>query len=225
MPPTATCGLDLVPSTTTPGVHADRAPDAGSPPRRAAASAGRSPKPVPGGPAPGAQALGVLAEVCTVGLTATAAWLIVRAAERPDFADLAWRPSRSAPSASARTSPRYAERLAADDATFRFLGPPGHRHWPPGPPGARRPAQHGSGDLLGRLVDHIDGLQDLFLRVCAPSSGLVVGLIAVAAMFLVDPGGRRGGSPRWCSSVGVAVPIVRGGPAARRGARRGPGAG
>ena len=137
----------------------------------------------------GAQALGVLTEVCTVGLAATAAWLIVRAAEEPSFADLAMAAVAVRAFALGKGVLRYAERLASHDATLRLLADLRAtvvarltRLSPTGLPDG------GRGELLTRLIDDIDRLQDLFLRVLGPLvTTLVVALGAAALTAWIDP--------------------------------------
>ena len=137
----------------------------------------------------GAQALGVLTEVCTVGLAATAAWLIVRAAEEPNFADLAMAAVMIRAFALGKGVLRYTERLASHDATLRLLAELRAtvverltRLSPTGLPAG------GRGELLTRLIDDIDRLQDLFLRVLGPLvSTLVVAVGAAALAGWIDP--------------------------------------
>ncbi len=138
----------------------------------------------------GAHALGVLAEACTIGLAGTAAWLIVRAAERPSFADLAVAAVGVRAFGLGKGVLRYAERLASHDATLRLLADLRAmvvarlaRLAPTGLPTA------GRGEVLTRLVDDIDRLQDGFLRVLGPMvSALTVAAVAVVAAVLLDPG-------------------------------------
>lgn len=136
-----------------------------------------------------AGALGVLTDACTIGLAATAAWLVVRAAELPSFADLAVAAVGVRAFALGKGPLRYAERLTSHDATLRLLADLRAtviarlaRLAPTGlPKGAR-------GDLLARLVDDIDRMQDLFLRVLGPiGASLTVGVAASLAAALIDP--------------------------------------
>ena len=138
----------------------------------------------------GAQALGVAAEACTVGLAGTAAWLVVRAAERPSFADLAVAAVAVRAFGVGKGLLRYVERLASHDAALRLLADlratvVGRlaRLAPTGLPAG------GRGELLSRLVDDVDRLQDLFLRVAGPAvAALTVALGAVAVSTALDPG-------------------------------------
>ena len=136
-----------------------------------------------------ARVLGVLADACSVGLAATAAWLIVRAAEQPSFADLAVAAVGVRAFGLGKGILRYAERLAAHDATFRLLGAVRGavvarlaRVVPAGLPHLTR------GDLMSRVVDDVDRLADLELRVVAPAvSAVTVGLVATLVMGLFVP--------------------------------------
>ncbi len=139
----------------------------------------------------GATALGILTDACTVGLAATAAWLIVRAAEQPSFADLAVAAVAVRAFALGKGPLRYAERLTSHDTTLRLLAELRAtviarlaRLAPNGlPRGAR-------GDLLARMVDDIDRLQDFFLRVLGPAaSSLTIGIGAATVATVLDPAG------------------------------------
>lgn len=157
----------------------------------------------------GAQALGVLTEVCTVGLAATAAWLIVRSAEEPSFADLAMAAVAVRAFALGKGVLRYAERLASHDATLRLLAELRAtvvarltRLSPTGLPDGSR------GELLTRLIDDIDRLQDLFLRVLGPLvTTLVVALGAAVLTAWIDP---LGGAALLAAvlAAGVALPLA-----------------
>ncbi len=152
----------------------------------------------------GAQALGVMAEACTIGLAGTAAWLIVRAAELPSFASLAVAAVAVRAFALGKGVFRYGERLGSHDATLRLLADLRatvvHRLARLAPTGLGRT---GRGDLLSRLVDDIDRLQDLFLRVLGPFvSVLTVAAGAVVGRDAARSRGRRRPRARGrCSSV------------------------
>lgn len=137
----------------------------------------------------GGQALGVLTEACTIGLAGTAAWLVVRAAERPSFADLAVAAVAVRAFGVGKGALRYGERLASHDATLRLLAGLRARVVARLARLAPTGLPRGGGDLLARLVEDIDRLQDLFLRVLGPLvSSLVVATAAAGAAMLIDPG-------------------------------------
>ena len=146
-----------------------------------------------GRPVTGRLALAVLAGVAAagaaIGLTATSAWLISRAAERPPVLYLMVAITGVRAFGISRGALRYAERLAAHDAAFRVLA----RLRSDAYSRLERLAPAGlvefrSGDLLARLVDDVDGLADLWLRLLLPY--LVAGIAAVvtvAAIWMLVP--------------------------------------
>ncbi len=140
----------------------------------------------------GAAALGTAAEVCTVGLAGTAAWLIVRASERPDLAALSVAILGVRAFGTGKGVFRYAERLATHDAGLRSLSEIRAavvtrlaEIAPAGIPGWQR------GDLLQRIVADIDRLLDLFVRVLGPAVAVAVttlGALAITAVLDVSTG-------------------------------------
>ncbi len=133
-------------------------------------------------------ALAVLAGVgaagAAVGLAATSAWLVSRAAEQPPVLQLLTAVTAVRAFGIARGVLRYAERLAAHDAAFRVLGALRASVY------ARlaRLAPAGlvelrSGDLVVRLVDDVDGLADVWLRVLLPYAAAAI--VAAAGVALV----------------------------------------
>ena len=139
-------------------------------------------------PAAGRLALAVLAGAAAsgaaVGLTATSAWLISAASEQPPVLSLMVAITGVRFFGVSRGFFRYAERLASHDAAFRVLGTLRVRAYERlerlTPAGSR---QFQSGDLLSRIVDDVDGLADLWLRVLIPY--LVAALAAAATVALV----------------------------------------
>ncbi|WP_336921308.1 thiol reductant ABC exporter subunit CydC [Aquipuribacter sp. SD81] len=132
---------------------------------------------------------GVLSLGSGVGLMACAAWLISRAAEQPPVLTLTFAVVGVRALALSRAAFRYLERLASHDAAFRMLAALRVRvHTaleplaPAGLPAFRR------GDLLSRLVDDVDTMQDLPLRVVGPAvTAAVVGAGSVLLVGLVLP--------------------------------------
>ncbi len=132
--------------------------------------------------------LGVLAGLgaaaCAIGLSATSAWLIARAAEQPPVFALMLAITGVRAFGIGRGVLRYAERLAAHDAAFRVLGELRATAYARlarlAPAGL---AELRSGDLLARLVGDVDGLADVWLRVLLP--GASAGLAAAGAVLLV----------------------------------------
>ncbi len=131
----------------------------------------------------GAAALGGAAEVCTIGLAGAAAWLIVRASERPELAALSVAILAVRAFGTGKGVFRYAERLATHDTGLRSLSEIRSavaarlaEIAPAGVPGWQR------GDLLQRMVADVDRLLDLFVRVLGPI--VAVGLAAVGALVV-----------------------------------------
>ena len=165
-----------------------------------------------------AHALGIAAEACTVGLAGTAAWLVVRAAERPSFASLAVAAVAVRAFGLGKGVLRYGERLASHDATLHLLADLRatvvRRLARLSPTGLGRDPR---GDLLTRLVDDVDRLQDLFLRVLGPVvSVLVVAAGAVAVAVVLDPAAGAA-LALGVVAVGLVLPVATHRAARRRG--------
>jgi ATP-binding cassette subfamily C protein CydC len=111
--------------------------------------------------------------------------------------------------AIARTAGRYAERVVTHEATFRMLS--GLRQWfylhlEPLAPAVLQ--QYHSGDLLSRIRADIDALENVYLRVIAPS---IVALIA--SSFFVYFLSRYNATLAWVEVAllliaGVAIPLL-----------------
>ncbi len=127
---------------------------------------------------------GVGAAGAAVGLTATSAWLISRAAERPPVLYLLVAIVAVRAFGIGRAALRYAERLASHDAAFRILAElrsDAYRRLERLAPSGL--AEYRSGDLLARLVADIDGLADVWLRVLLPYA--VAGIVGAGSVALV----------------------------------------
>ncbi|MER6808397.1 thiol reductant ABC exporter subunit CydC [Spirillospora sp. NPDC000708] len=132
---------------------------------------------------------GVLALGSGVGLMATSAWLISRAAQHPPVLMLMVAIVAVRAFGLGRGVFRYAERLVGHDATFRILADLRARVYerlerlaPGGLPAFR------GGDLLNRLVADVDAVQDLFLRVLLPCTvAAVVGGASVGLAWALLP--------------------------------------
>ncbi|MEU9604053.1 thiol reductant ABC exporter subunit CydD [Streptomyces sp. NPDC048057] len=125
--------------------------------------------------------LGSLALASSVGLMAVSGWLISRASEQPPVLYLMMAVTATRAFGIGRAVFRYAERLVSHDAVLRMLGELRvavyrrlERIAPAGL-GARR-----RGDLLARLVNDVDALQDYWLRWLLPAGSAV--LVSVAAV-------------------------------------------
>jgi thiol reductant ABC exporter CydC subunit len=127
--------------------------------------------------------------LAAIGLIATSAWLISRSAQHPQESAVAIAIVGVQFFALSRGLCRYAERLVGHDAAFRVLSDLRvavyerlERLAPLGVP------TFASGDLLARLIDDVDSLQDLLLRVLPPFAiAFAVGVATVAAVWLMLP--------------------------------------
>ncbi|QNN52235.1 thiol reductant ABC exporter subunit CydD [Nocardioides mesophilus] len=133
--------------------------------------------------------LGSLAAASGVALTATAGWLIVRAAEQPPVLVLLVAIVGVRTFGLARPALRYVERLVSHDAALRLLADRRVRVYDdlvpltPGRLGRQR------GDVLAGVVDDVDAVLDQELRVRAPLAVAgVVGTGAVLLAWLLAPG-------------------------------------
>jgi thiol reductant ABC exporter CydC subunit len=136
-----------------------------------------------------AAVLGALASACSVGLLATAAWLISRSALRPQVLFLVAPAAVVQAFGFGRAVFRYAERLAGHDAALNLLSARRVRAYDSlarlAPTGI---ADYGSGDLIARLVADIDSLADRWLRVRLPYvAAIVAGAGSVALVTTLQP--------------------------------------
>jgi thiol reductant ABC exporter CydC subunit len=136
-----------------------------------------------------AASLGALAAACSVGLLATAAWLISRSALRPQVLFLVAPAAVVQAFGFGRAVFRYAERLSGHDAALNLLAARRVRAYDAlarlAPTGI---ADYGSGDLIARLVADIDSLADRWLRVRLPyAAAAVAGTGAVALVMVLQP--------------------------------------
>jgi thiol reductant ABC exporter CydC subunit len=136
-----------------------------------------------------AAVLGAFAAACSVGLLATAAWLISRSALRPQVLFLVTPAAVVQAFGFGRAVFRYAERLAGHDAALNLLA--ARRVNAYGALASLAPtgiADYGSGDLIARLVADIDSLADRWLRVRLPyAAAAVAGAGAVALVTALQP--------------------------------------
>ena len=132
--------------------------------------------------------LGALAAASGVALTATAGWLIVRAAEQPPVVMLILAIVGVRTFGIARPVLRYAERLVGHAAALRMLAEERARVYDdlvPLVPGRLGPHR---GDLLARVVDDVDAVLDEQLRVRLPVlTGALVVAGATVFTALVSP--------------------------------------
>ncbi|WP_037574401.1 thiol reductant ABC exporter subunit CydD [Phaeacidiphilus oryzae] len=154
--------------------------------------------------------LGALALGCAIALLGTSGWLISRASQQPPILYLMVAMTLVRAFGIGRSFFRYAERLLSHDAVFRGLAGLRvnlfralERLAPAGGRGLWR-----RGDLLSRLVEDVDAVQDHFLRFVLPAASailvcagtvLAVGLLLPAAGAAVAAG---------LLLAGLAVPLL-----------------
>ncbi|RBQ19256.1 thiol reductant ABC exporter subunit CydC [Spongiactinospora rosea] len=132
-----------------------------------------------------AAAAGAAADLAGLGLIASAAWLITRAAQQPSLAALSVAIVAVRAFATTRGVFRYAERLSGHDVALRAQATTRERLYDALVPA--RPLAHGGADLLSRMVDDTDAVQDLLVRCLLPAiAALITGAAAVVlAAFLL----------------------------------------
>ncbi|MGZ4236450.1 MAG: ABC transporter transmembrane domain-containing protein [Solirubrobacteraceae bacterium] len=145
--------------------------------------------------------LGACALGAGIGLLATAAWLISRAAQHPRESALALGIVAVQFFGLSKGLARYGQRLVGHDAALRALADLRVRIYraleplaPSGLPAFR------SGDLMARFIDDVDSVQDLLVRVIAPFAvAILVGVGTIALEWAVLPPLARSSRLPWCS--------------------------
>ncbi|TMR11830.1 thiol reductant ABC exporter subunit CydC [Nonomuraea turkmeniaca] len=170
---------------------------------------------------------GAAADLAGLGLIAAAAWLITRAAEQPPLAALSVAIVATRAFATSKGVFRYIERLTGHDVALRAQA--GTREdlyralIPPQQP------RHGGADLLSRMVDDTEAVQDLLVRCLLPAAAaaiaglaaVVIGLtiLPVAALVLVAglalagvllPAGTAAAARRWSARIAPARAALAG---------------
>ncbi|GII00292.1 amino acid ABC transporter ATP-binding/permease protein [Planobispora takensis] len=132
-----------------------------------------------------AMAAGAAAELAGLGLIGSAAWLITRAAEQPPLAALSVAIVGVRAFATTKGVFRYGERLAGHDVALRAQATTREELYRALVPAG--PLNQGGADLLSRMVDDTDAVQDLLVRGLLPAvAALVTGLAAVTlGLFLL----------------------------------------
>ncbi|MEU9886044.1 thiol reductant ABC exporter subunit CydC [Sphaerisporangium sp. NPDC051011] len=189
--------MDSTPAT--PGPAPTGAAPAGTPTGTAPPRSGR-------GRLVAAAAAGAAAELAALGLIGAAAWLITRAAQQPELAALSVAIVAVRAFATSRGLFRYGERLAGHDVALRAQATTRERLYealiPSGPLG------HRGADLLSRMVDDTDAVQDLLVRCLLPAiAGAVTAAAAVTlAAFLLPAAALV--LVAGLAVAGVALPVV-----------------
>ncbi|MEV6331422.1 thiol reductant ABC exporter subunit CydD [Streptomyces sp. NPDC051909] len=164
--------------------------------------------------------LGSLALGSAVGLMAVSGWLISRASEQPPVLYLMVAVTATRAFGIGRAVFRYAERLVSHDAVLRMLADLRvavfRRLERIAPAGLRRTRR---GDLLARLVQDVDALQDYWLRWLLPAGAALVvgaGSVGFTAWLLPEAGAVLAAG---LLAAGVLVPLA-GAALARRAERQ-----
>ncbi|MEO3807517.1 thiol reductant ABC exporter subunit CydC [Sphaerisporangium sp. B11E5] len=127
-----------------------------------------------------AAAAGAAAELAGLGLIGAAAWLITRAAEQPELAALSVAIVAVRAFATSRGLFRYGERLAGHDVALRAQAATREELYEAlAPAGTSRLR---GADVLSRMVDDTDAVQDLLVRCLLPAVAATV--TAAAAVGL-----------------------------------------
>ncbi|GAB2857330.1 hypothetical protein GCM10027176_69740 [Actinoallomurus bryophytorum] len=132
-----------------------------------------------------AAVMAAVTELSAVGLVATSAYLITRAAQRPSIAALTVAIAAVRGFALARGTFRYAERLTGHDTALRAVAELRGKVYDAllGRSAARRDA-----DVLTRLVADTDSVQDLLLRVVLPATtALTTAIVAIGLCAALLP--------------------------------------
>jgi ATP-binding cassette, subfamily C, bacterial CydC len=154
---------------------------------------------------------GVVAELCAVGLMATAAWLIATAAQQPPIAVLGVAIVAVRGFAIFRGVFRYMERLTGHDVALRAVADLRARVY--------AASLRGTRDALARMVSDVDSVQDLLLRCALPASVATVvsgASITLGAILLPSAGMVLAAG---LVVAGVVIPLLAGFAARRLGAR------
>ncbi len=127
---------------------------------------------------------GCAAAACGIGLMATAAWLIARAAQHPPVLELGVAVVAVRAFGLFRGFFRYGERLAGHDAALRVLGILRLRAYT----AMIARAGTGRGDALQRFASDVDSGQDVLVRVLLPyAASLLAGGGAVVLLTSILP--------------------------------------
>jgi ATP-binding cassette, subfamily C, bacterial CydC len=153
--------------------------------------------------------LGVLTVASNVGLLAVAAYVISAAAIVPYISLLAIPVYLVRFFSVSRAASRYAERIVSHDVTFELLAKV--RTWFYGRLAPLAPARllhYRSGDLLSRIVQDVEELENVYLRIVSPAAvALVVSLLACLALYVFDPS-MAFVALGFLVAAGVGVPLL-----------------
>lgn len=136
----------------------------------------------------GAALLAIGTVLTGIGLMSTSGYLISRAAERPLITDLFMVTAGVRFFGISRAAVRYAERLVSHNLTFRILMSIRYtlfRKIDQFPVKKLMGKRHG--DLLSRLVNDVETLQNVYLKIISPViTAVVVSLLVFGLLMFVD---------------------------------------
>lgn len=136
----------------------------------------------------GAALLAIGTVLTGIGLMSTSGYLISRAAERPLITDLFMVTAGVRFFGISRAAVRYAERLVSHNLTFRILMSIRYtlfRKIDQFPVKKLMGKRHG--DLLSRLVNDVETLQNVYLKIISPViTAVVVSLLVFGLLLFVD---------------------------------------
>lgn len=136
----------------------------------------------------GAALLAIGTVLTGIGLMSTSGYLISRAAERPLITDLFMVTAGVRFFGISRAAVRYAERLVSHNLTFRILMSIRYtlfRKIDQFPVKKLMGKRHG--DLLSRLVNDVETLQNVYLKIISPViTAVVVSLLVFALLLIFD---------------------------------------
>ncbi|WP_433338657.1 thiol reductant ABC exporter subunit CydC [Spirillospora sp. CA-294931] len=131
---------------------------------------------------------GAAAQLCGLGLVASAAWLIARASQRPGLAVLSVAIVAVRAFALGKGGLRYVERLAGHDVALRVLAELRGRVFDALATGQGHDRGGRDGEWLTRMVSDVEAVQDLLLRCVLPAvAAAVTGAAAIAVGAAVAP--------------------------------------
>ena len=153
--------------------------------------------------------LGVLTIASSIGLMMTSAWMISKSALQPSIAELGVAVVSVRFFGIARGVFRYLERLVSHDTTFRLLASLRLRFYQALEPLApARLADFRSGDLLSRVVNDIESLQNVYLRAIAPPLVAVVIAVAITLVFTAFDPLVALGALAFMLAAGISAPLL-----------------
>lgn len=153
--------------------------------------------------------LGVLTIGSSVGLMATSAWMLSKAALMPSIAGLGVAPVMVRFFGISRGVFRYLERLVSHDVTFRLLANIRVQFYTALEPLAPARLSHFSGgDLLARIVGDVETLQNVYLRAAAPPLVALMVTVATTVFIGVFDVATAGMALVWFAAGMILLPLL-----------------